>query len=82
MNLDKKYIGLDEKEYNILEMVQKYPEWAANRVQEGEKAINILRYLKNEFEHSGHPCCPTCDYCDDYPTHEENCLFNEYLKTN
>jgi len=46
MNLDKKYFGLDEKEYNILEMVQKYPEWAANRIQEGEKAIAELKKTK------------------------------------
>ena len=36
MDLDKKYYDSDGIKRNILEMVKIEPEWAANRIQEGE----------------------------------------------
>jgi len=43
MDLTKIYKDLNCKEKNILEMVKTEPEWAANKIQEGEKAIGKLR---------------------------------------
>ena len=39
MNLNKVYYDLDGNAKTILQMVKLYPEWAANRIQEGEKTI-------------------------------------------
>lgn len=50
MDLQKSYFDLDEKRRSILEMVNREPEWAANRIQEGEKAERklavVMRILK------------------------------------
>ena len=45
MNLDKRYFSLEGKPQNILQMVKNEPEWAANRLQLGEIAIEILNDL-------------------------------------
>ncbi|MGL4370766.1 MAG: hypothetical protein ACRCUT_14005 [Spirochaetota bacterium] len=39
MNLNKVYYDGEGNAKNILQMVKCGPEWAANRIQEGEKAI-------------------------------------------
>jgi hypothetical protein len=49
MDLDKIYYDEYGNECNILHLVKRCPEWAANRIQEGEKA---LRYLA---EHAPQP---------------------------
>lgn len=46
MDLDKKYYDLDGDECNILDLVKCSPEWATNRIQAGEKAIDCLEKLK------------------------------------
>ncbi len=46
MDLDKEYYS-DGIKCNILEMVKREPEWAANRLQEGEKHFNELCALRN-----------------------------------
>jgi len=42
MDLEKVYYDMDGNECNILKMVKMYPEWAANRIQAGEGAIDKL----------------------------------------
>ena len=39
MDLDKKYYDIDGDECNILDLVKCNPEWAVNRIQEGEKDL-------------------------------------------
>lgn len=43
MDLDKRYQEANGISYNIMEMVHAEPEWAASRIQEGEKAIEALK---------------------------------------
>ena len=50
MDLEKIYHDLDGNVCNILQLVKKEPEWAANRIQEGEKAIKILDIIRAETE--------------------------------
>ena len=45
MDLEKRYADSDGNKLNILQMVKREPEWAATRIQEGEKAIFSLEYL-------------------------------------
>ena len=47
MNTAKKYVNSDGEERTIHQMVREEPEWAANRIQEGEKAIDEVRKLKS-----------------------------------
>ena len=43
MDLSKRYIDTHtDKKVDILHMVRHYPEWAANRIQVGERAIAAL----------------------------------------
>ncbi len=42
MNTAKIYHDSDGNECSILQMVRREPDWAANRIQEGEKAIEQL----------------------------------------
>lgn len=42
MDLKRVYYDMDGFERTILEMVHLYPEWAANRIQAGEDAIDKL----------------------------------------
>jgi len=46
MDLNKVYYDSDGNAKTILQMVKLYPEWAANRIQEGEKAIKRWEELK------------------------------------
>ena len=48
MDLEKKYTTSEGIECNILQMVKMEPEWAANRIQAGEKAIEKLKEI-DEF---------------------------------
>ena len=47
MDLKKIYYDSYARKCNILQLVKKEPEWAADRIQEGEKAISELIALKN-----------------------------------
>jgi hypothetical protein len=42
MNTAKIYKDIDGNECSIMQMVRREPDWAANRVQEGEKAFYRL----------------------------------------
>jgi hypothetical protein len=46
MDLTKIYFDAEGNERNILEMVRREPNWAANRIQEGEKAIENMKTEK------------------------------------
>ena len=46
MDFEKRYYDFEGNQRNILEMVARDPKWAANRIQEGEKAIAELERLK------------------------------------
>ena len=55
MNLDKKYYDDNGNPYDILTMVKKNPEWAANQIQDGERAINTLRDKEQLIAEMAHP---------------------------
>ena len=42
VDLEKRYFDIDGNKRNILQMIKMYPEWAANRLQIGEAAIETL----------------------------------------
>lgn len=46
MDLTKRYQDSNGNQCDILQMVSREPEWAANRLQEGEKAIEEVGLLK------------------------------------
>lgn len=43
MDINKTYYDSEGNERTIMEMIMREPEWAANRLQEGEKAIERLK---------------------------------------
>lgn len=45
MDTAKIYYDIEGNEYSIMQMVKREPFWAANRIQEGEKAIAELKAL-------------------------------------
>ena len=45
MNLNKKYHDTNGNECNILQLIEKEPEWAAHRIQAGEKYRKMLDKL-------------------------------------
>jgi hypothetical protein len=49
MNLDKIYYTAEGEECNILKLVKLEPDWAANRIQEGNKATKNIKRLNNFF---------------------------------
>lgn len=46
MDLTKRYLDIDGNKCSILEMIEREPSWVANRLQEGEKAIEKLKRIK------------------------------------
>jgi len=48
MNTAKIYKDGEGNECTIHQMVKREPQWAANRIQEGEKAIERLKELETE----------------------------------
>jgi ribosomal protein S27AE len=60
MNLRKEYYDIDGNACNILQLVKRDPEWAANRIQDGERAIAKLHEMKNFAATANSPCCPQC----------------------
>ena len=48
MDLKKSYYNSEGIELNILQMVDQEPEWAANRIQEGEKSG--IKAIKQQAE--------------------------------
>lgn len=49
MDLDKEYYSNGDK-CNILQMINREPEWAANRLQEGEKIFEELCRLRDTLK--------------------------------
>ena len=45
MNTAKKYHDSEGNECSIFQVVRREPDWAASRIQEGEKAIEREKYL-------------------------------------
>lgn len=41
MDLSKKYRDTNDNDCNILQMIEREPEWAANRIQSGEKLLGL-----------------------------------------
>lgn len=58
MDLEKRYKDSEGNECTIMQMVLREPEWAANRIQAGEDAINRLQ---NTSSNSDCVKCPCCD---------------------
>jgi hypothetical protein len=56
MNLDKIYHDSDGEKCNILQMLKREPEWAANMLQRGEIAMEVIEKLiklnpmRNDFD--------------------------------
>jgi|GEM_PF-3998389 len=50
MDLNKKYLDSDDHKCTILQMVKLEPEWAANRIQEGEKWYEIVKDCERIFD--------------------------------
>lgn len=49
MDISKVYYDSDNNKCNIWKMVKHDPEWAANRIQAGEDALNNLQQIKAEI---------------------------------
>ncbi|HHT9146453.1 MAG: hypothetical protein Q7J12_00120 [Syntrophales bacterium] len=47
MDLEKAYCNLEGEKRTVLQMVKDNPEWAANRVQAGEEAIEQVKVLRD-----------------------------------
>ena len=50
MNTAKVYYDSNGNECSIMQMVKREPYWAANRIQEGEKAIEELAEIKKRSQ--------------------------------
>lgn len=46
MDTAKIYYDAEDNECSILQMIRREPHWAANRIQEGERAIEELAEIK------------------------------------
>ena len=49
MDTGKVYLNSDDNERTIHQMIKEEPQWAANRVQEGEKAIERVKELESKI---------------------------------
>jgi len=50
MNTLKKYHDSDGNECSIFQIVRREPDWAASRIQEGEKAIERINKIDQQTE--------------------------------
>ena len=50
----------DDQELNVLQMIKRYPEWAANRIQAGENVIEDLDRTRKELEALKFNRCDEC----------------------
>ena len=46
MDMTNKYLDAKGNKVNISKMLQQQPEWAANRLQLGEKAIDVVKRIR------------------------------------
>lgn len=65
MNTSKVYQDSEGNDCTIWRMIEREPHWAANRVQEGEKAITTVNKLKQVLKNLVE-VCPTSLGCDDF----------------
>lgn len=63
MDLSKIYFDSNGKKGNILQIVALEPEWAAKRIQEGEKAIARIRELEAQLAAEREKQPHECDEC-------------------
>jgi hypothetical protein len=49
MDLEKRYQDENGNQRNILEMVRRFPEWAANRIQNGERSDDRIAELEEQL---------------------------------
>jgi len=79
MDLEKIYYDLNGKECNILQLVKKEPEWAANRIQVGEAAIRTLNDIAASQQDVEAKCgCKHEDRFDcEYMDENKNCAINK-----
>jgi hypothetical protein len=49
MDLEKRYQDENGNQRNILEMVRRFPEWAANRIQDGERSDDRIAELEEQL---------------------------------
>lgn len=49
MDLEKRYQDENGNQRNILEMVRRFPEWAANRIQNGERSDERISELEAQL---------------------------------
>ncbi len=43
MDLEKRYLDIDDNECNILQLMKREPEWAANMIQWYEKKLSLMK---------------------------------------
>ena len=55
MNTAKIYQDSDGDMCTIYQMIKREPEWAANRIQEGEKAFKLLEQIKKLVDDNYEP---------------------------
>jgi len=61
----KRYLDSNENECSIWHMVRREPDWAANRIQEGERAIKEIAALKAELaQQTNNTASAPCHGCD------------------
>jgi hypothetical protein len=65
MNTAKVYKDSEGNDCNILQMVKREPEWAANRIQVGEDAIEELRQIKAALAQPDNGGMAAIDISDD-----------------
>lgn len=53
MDLNKVYYDSDGLSRNILQLIKRAPEWAANRIQAGERALQMLSDEQRHAVESG-----------------------------
>ena len=58
MNTAKVYQDIDGNDCSIHQMVRREPQWAARRIQEGEKAIAKLEELESSLASACHVAMP------------------------
>jgi len=88
MDLEKRYTDAfnSNQKVDILHMVRRYPEWAANRIQVGERALAMLNDSQRKMAESGKiediPAkeSPTdCPKCGGKEFHREISQCRDYL---
>ena len=63
MDTGKIYTDSKGQECSIWQMVRREPDWAANRVQEGEKAIDQVKLLETKLENLKRHAVCDCEGC-------------------